>query len=323
MVITRTPLRVSFAGGGSDVPAYYRHHGGAVLSVAIDKYVYLAMHPYFNSNKILLKYSSHELVDEVGQIQHRIIRQVFADHGIRGVDFNSSADVPAGTGMGSSSAFTVGLINLCNAYLGRYVAAEEIARQACEVELEKLGEPIGKQDQYACALGGLNFLEFLDSEHVRVERIRLRPDVLHRLEARLLLFYLGTSRSASAILAEQGQNLQTSAQRLDTMHRMVGLARTLKAELQNNRLDAFGEILHAGWMYKREQAAQITNAGIDAWYETARRAGAEGGKLLGAGGGGFLLFYVPEDRQPALREALAGLYEMPFAFDFTGTSVIF
>ncbi len=323
MVISRTPLRISFAGGGSDMPIYYRQHGGAVLSVTIDKYIYLSMHPYFNSTKILLKYSGHELVEEVGQIEHRIIRQVFGDYGIRGVDFNSSADVPAGTGLGSSSAFTVGLIHLCNAYLGRHMPKEEIARQACDVELVKLGEPIGKQDQYASALGGLNFMEFLDTEHVSVERVRIQPEALRQLEARLLLFYLGTSRSASTILAEQAQNLGSSTQRLEMMHRMVELARTLKSELQNNRLDAFGEVLHTGWMYKKQMASHISTPGIDDLYAQGLRAGATGGKLLGAGGGGFLLFYVPDERQPEVRKALSGLYEMPFAFDFTGTSIIF
>jgi len=323
MIISRTPFRVSFAGGGSDLRAYYRHYGGAVLSVSIDKYVYLSMHPYFNGDKFLLKYSQHELVDEVSQIQHRIIRQVFDEFGIRGVDFNSSADVPAGTGLGSSSAFTAGLINLCHAYLGRHVSRETLAEQTCELEIEKLGEPIGKQDQYACAIGGLNFIEFLDNERVRMERVHMLPDQLRLLEQNLLLFYVGNTRSASAILTEQQQNMSEDSQKIQSLHRMVELARTLKSELQNNHPDALGEILHAGWMYKRELASQISNPAIDGFYEAARRAGATGGKLLGAGGGGFLLFYVPADRQPTVRQALNGLYEMPFSFDFTGTSIIF
>lgn len=323
MIISRTPFRISFAGGGSDLKEYYSKFGGAVLSVSIDKYVYLSMHPYFNENNFFLKYSQLEYVNNVESIQHKIIKQVFKDYGINGVDFNSSADIPSGTGLGSSSAFTAGLINLCSSYVGKYISKFEIAEQACEIEINKLQEPIGKQDQFACSIGGLNFIEFTENESVNVEPIRLSNDNYKTLENSLMMFYLGVTRSASSILSEQKINTQTDSNKIDNLHKMVGLARNLRVELISNNIDTFGEILHTGWMYKKELASSISNPDIDYYYKTALKAGALGGKLLGAGGGGFLLFYVPIDRQENVRKSLKTLKELDFKFEKSGTQIIF
>jgi D-glycero-alpha-D-manno-heptose-7-phosphate kinase len=323
MIISRTPFRISFAGGGSDLKEYYQQYGGSVLSVTIDKYVYLSMHPYFNEDKYLLKYSSIESVENVADIKHRIIKQVFTDYGIKGVDFNSSADIPSGTGLGSSSAFTSGLINLCNAYLGKYISKEMIAQEACITEIHKLSEPIGKQDQYACAVGGLNFIEFNENETVSVEKIKMLPESYHLLEQNLMMFYLGVTRKASDILTEQKQNTISDSKKVKNLHKMVHLSKELKKELASNNIDAMGDILHSGWMYKKELASNISNGGIDYYYDLALRAGAVGGKLLGAGGGGFLLFYVPAEKQHNVRIALTELNELKFEFDNTGTKIIF
>jgi D-glycero-alpha-D-manno-heptose-7-phosphate kinase len=323
MIVSRTPFRISFAGGGSDLKEYYQNYGGAVLSVTIDKYVYLSMHPYFNENKIFLKYSSNELVDTVGEIKHRIIKQVFTNLRISGVDMNSSADIPSGTGLGSSSAFTSGLLNLSYAYIGKFVSRDLIAKMACEVEIDQLGEPIGKQDQYACAIGGLNFIEFRENEQVVVNKVKLEVENQLLLEKNLLMFYLGSTRSASSILTEQRKNIVSSSDKHNNLHKMVKLAFDLQKELSTGQVDSLGEILHTGWMYKKELASQISNPQIDYYYEKAINAGAMGGKLLGAGGGGFLLFYVPEDKQPRVRKELSELSELPFRFDYSGSTIVF
>lgn len=323
MIISRTPFRISFAGGGSDLKEYYQNYGGAVLSVTIDKYVYLSMHPYFNENKIFLKYSSNELVDKAEDIKHRIIKQIFTSLKISGVDLNSSADIPAGTGLGSSSAFTSGLLNLSHAYIQKFVSRETIAQMACEVEIEQLGEPIGKQDQYACAIGGLNFIEFRENEQVVVNKIKLAVDKQLMLEKNLLMFYLGSTRSASSILTEQRQNIVSNSEKHVNLHKMVRLAHDLQSELQTGNIDSIGEILHTGWIYKKELASQISNPQIDHFYEKAIAAGAMGGKLLGAGGGGFLLFYVPEEKQQSVRNSLSELTELLFRFDFSGSTIVF
>jgi len=323
MIITRTPFRVSFAGGGSDLRSYYSKYGGSVVSTAINKYIYLSMHPYFYENKFFLKYSKNELVDNVNRVDHKIIRQVFQDYEIAGVDFNSSADVPASTGLGSSSAFTVGLTNLCNAFTNKYMSKEDMAAYACTVEIDKLGEPIGKQDQYACAVGGINYIRFNSDESVEVEKILLKKEKAEELENNLLLFYLGSTRSASAILREQKQNLSENKNGLNNLHKMVELSNVLRRELQNNNVDSMGEVLHAGWIYKRELASCITNETIDHYYNTAIENGAIGGKLLGAGGGGFLLLYVRRQEQERLRRALRDLNEFQFKFDTIGSTVIY
>ena len=323
VIISRTPFRISFAGGGSDLKEYYMLYGGAVLSVTINKYVYLSMHPYFYEKKFFLKYSKSEMVDTVNKIEHRIIKQLFHEYEIAGVDFNSSADIPAGTGVGSSSAFTVGLINLCNAYLSKYMSKEKIAEYACNIEINKLNEPIGKQDQYACAVGGINFFQFNENDTVNIERVVINKDKFKELQDNLLLFYLGNTRSAGTILSEQKNNLINGNSKIDNLHKMVKLAHQLKYELNNGNINAMGEILHEGWMYKKELASSISNSQIDYYYDIAYKNGAVGGKLIGAGGGGFLLFYVKQENHQQLRNALHELYELQFEFDNTGTVIIY
>jgi D-glycero-alpha-D-manno-heptose-7-phosphate kinase len=322
MIITRTPLRISFVGGGSDMAEFYREHGGAVLSVALAKYVFLSMHPYFHEQKIFLKYSQSELIDSVEQIQHRIIHEVFSAYSIKGVDFNSSADVPAGTGLGSSSSFTVGLINLCNAYTGRRMTTIELAESACRVEIERLLEPIGKQDQYAAALGGMNLIAFQPDDSVRVERVIMTPRNYQQLQRNLVLFYLGQTRAASEVLHEQRSNIRSDRSKVANLCKMVQLARELFTALSRGEIDALGATLHTGWMYKKELAKGISNERIDHYYDVALRNGAQGGKLLGAGGSGFLLFYVPESEQERLRRALSDLQAFPVLFDDYGSTLI-
>lgn len=323
MIITRTPFRISFAGGGSDLASYYENYGGAVISTAINKYVYLSMHPYFFKNGFFLKYKNVEDVHDVEDIKHSIIREVFKLYNISGVDFNSSADIPSGTGLASSSAFTCGLIALCNAYNETYLSKEDIAAEACHVEIDLLKAPIGKQDQYACACGGLNFIEFEPSGKVNVEKIFLTTDGYNRLEKNLMLFYTGITRSANDILSEQNKITVSNSRKVNNLHKMVQLAKDLKQELLCNHMDAMGEILHQGWMYKKELTSQISNNYIDDMYDIALKNGASGGKLLGAGGGGFLLFYVKEENHQRLRYALRNLKEVPFKFDNKGVNVIY
>ena len=322
MIITRTPFRISFAGGGSDLANYYEKYGGSVLSVSINKYIYLSMHPYFEEDAYLLKYSKTEHAQTVDEIQHPIIRTIFKKYDIKGVDFNSSADIPSGTGLASSSAFTVGLINLCNAYTDKYMNKQDIADLACKVEIEDLKEPIGKQDQYACACGGLNFIEFEPSGRVNVEKVFLTTEGYKRLENNLMMFYTGQTRAAGDILKEQKKNTTDDEAKINNLHKMVQLAKDLRQELLHNNIDAMGEILHQGWMYKKELAGSISNEFINQYYDLAMKNGASGGKLLGAGGGGFLLFYVKEENHQRLRYALRDLKELPFKFDNKGSTII-
>lgn len=323
MIISRTPFRISFAGGGSDLEDYYLKHTGAVLSTTIDKYVYLSMHEYFNGKQLLLKYSRNELVDSCDKIQHPIIKEVFSDYKLNGVDFNSSADIPAGTGLASSSAFTAGLINLCNAYTGKFMSKEAIAKYACDVEINRLKEPIGKQDQYACAVGGINFIEFFKDGSVSIEKIVLSKEKNMELNDSLLLFFLGTTRPAGNILKEQKKNINDDSSKIEILSKMVELAHDLRKDLKNNNIDNFGKILHKGWILKKKMASCISNADIDKYYEIALNNGAEGGKLLGAGGGGFLLFFVKKENQEKLRSALFDLKEITFNFDNSGTTIIY
>jgi len=312
MIITRTPFRISFAGGGSDLKNYYEKYGGSVVSVTINKYMYLSLHPYFVQDKYLLKYSKTEHPNSVDEINHPIIREVFKRYGIKGVDFNSSADIPSGTGLASSSAFTVGLINLCNVYTDKYMNKQDIAELACNIEIDDLKEPIGKQDQYACACGGLNFIEFYKDGVVDVEKLYLQSKTYHTLEKNLLMFYTGKTRNAGDILIEQQKNTTDDKAKIESLHKMVQLSQDLKIELLKGNTNAMGEILHTGWMYKKELADGISDDGIDYYYNLARENGASGGKLLGAGGGGFLLFYVEEKNRSRVRQALKDLKEIDF-----------
>lgn len=321
MIISKAPFRVSFAGGGSDMAPFYEKYGGCVLSTSIDKYMYISIHPYFDEAKTLLKYSENELVGAPSEIRHTIFRQVLTDMGIHGVEISSTADVPGGTGLGSSSTFTVGLLHTLFCYQGKYVSKGKLAELACQVEIEKLGNPIGKQDQYAAAYGGLNFIRFNRDDSVTVEPVMMPVETYRQLERSLMMFYTGQTRSANLILAEQKQSIQETAKRRN-LQEMCTLAEQMREALLRGELSAFGEILHKGWQLKKELAGGISNPAIDELYSTALEHGAAGGKLLGAGGGGFLLFYCPEERQEELKNALP-LKPFHFRFEQDGASVVF
>jgi len=319
MLISRTPFRISFIGGGSDFKEFYEQGYGAVISTTIDKYVYLSMHPLFNSKGYHLKYFKNEIIDRWDEIKHPIIREVFRRYNISGVDFNATAEIPSGTGLGSSSSFTTSLITLCTTYCGIVELKKFIAKQASEVEIDVLKSPIGKQDQYAATFGGLNFIKFNADESVDVKKIELSVEKLKQLESSLVLFYLGGTRSSESVLTEQKRNILANR---NTLKKIVNLAEDLKNELNNNSIDSFGEILNAGWQYKKELSSNVTNGAIDNWYNEALIHGAKGGKLLGAGNGGFLLLYAPDGGVDTLRASLR-LYELKFKFEDTGTKIIY
>lgn len=321
MIITKTPFRVSFAGGGSDMAPFYEKYGGCVLSTSINKYMYLSIHPYFDEEKTLLKYSENELVNGPSEIRHTIFRQVLTDMQVHGVEISSTADVPGGTGLGSSSTFTVGLLHTLFCYQGKYVSKGKLAELACQVEIEKLGNPIGKQDQYAAAYGGLNFIRFNRDGSVTVEPVMMPVEAYRQLERSLMMFYTGQTRSANPILAEQKENIR-EAEKAANLREMCALAEQMRESLLKGDLSAFGNILDEGWQLKKELAGGISNPEIDGLYRLALEHGASGGKLLGAGGGGFLLFYCPEDRQAELRRALP-LKPFDFRFERDGASVVY
>ena len=321
MIITRAPFRVSFCGGGSDLPSFYEKYGGCVLSTTIRKYMYLTIHNYFDKDRIVLKYSKTENVNDFDKIEHRIFKQCLKEFNLKGVELSSMADIPAGTGLGSSSTFTVALLQLLYTYTGHYVSRYKLAKEACNIEIEKLGEPIGKQDQFAAAFGGLKFYEFMPNGFVNVEPIIMSYESYEKLEKNLKMFYLGGVHSASSILKEQSKNIKAE-DKASTQRKMCEIARMLKEELQNNNVDAMGELLHENWMLKKSLASGISNEAIDDIYERALKAGATGGKLLGAGGAGFMLFYVPEDKQGNVREVLKDLREMDFEIDNSGASIV-
>lgn len=321
MIITKTPFRVSFCGGGSDLPNFYMNYGGCVLSTSINKYCYISIHPYFNENQTLLKYSENELVENISNIKHKIFRQVLMDLNIQGVEIVSSSDIPSGTGLGSSSTFTVGLLNTMYCYKGKYVSKNKLAKLACEIEIEKLGAPIGKQDQYGAALGGLNFIKFNQDGTVSSEPVLMRGETYQQLQKNLLMFYTGQTRSANSILAEQSKNVKEE-DKVKNLLQMCDLARKMKNSLEENDISSFGKILDEGWKLKKELASGIANLQIDELYDIGIKNGATGGKLLGAGGAGFMLFYCKEEYQNNLRKAI-NLKELDFKFESDGTSIIY
>ncbi len=321
MLITKTPFRISFCGGGSDLPAFYRQEGGCVLSTSINKYMYISIHPYFEDDRISLKYSENENVTDIDAIRHSIFHKVLNQLPTYGVEIVSTADVPSGTGLGSSSSFTVGLLHSLYSYHGKFVSKARLAEEACAVEIEKLHSPIGKQDQYAAAFGGLNFIEFHMDDTVSVNPVILDSSTSQCLQDNLVLFYTGLTHDANKILAEQNANMEHRDKR-QNLRKMCLIARQMKEVLQTGDLSSFGRLLDESWKLKRCLATNITVSEIDNLYDVALRNGAEGGKLLGAGGGGFLLFYCVKDKQPGLASAL-GLKEMPFRFERDGTSVIY
>ena len=324
MIISKTPLRISFVGGGSDIEAYYSKLEGAVVSTAIDKYVYITVNKKFD-NCIRVSYSKTEEVPRVSAIEHKLVREILRFHKIKGgIEITSIADIPSkGTGMGSSSSFSVGLLHCLYAYKNKYVSAERLGREASHIEIKKCEEPIGKQDHYIAAFGGFNFIQFNADGSVNVEPLIFKRETKEILKNNLLLFYTGITRSASEILKKQTDGIITSSRKRKTLEAMVGLVYELKDELQNNRLDAFGEILHRNWLLKKELSSDISNFQIDTWYNKALKNGAAGGKLLGAGGGGFFLFYAPKEKHHRIVAALKDLKQVPFNFDKEGSKIIF
>ena len=320
MIITRTPLRISFTGGGTDIGDFYRLDGGAVVSMAINKYIYITVNKKFD-HAIRVSYSNTEIVQEVSELHHELVREAMRLAEIDGgIEITSIADIPSGTGLGSSSSFTVGVLNALNAYAGRRLSARQMAELACQIEINILGHPIGKQDQYAAAYGGMNYFQFNADESVRGERITLSEDNWHTMRRKLMLFYTGITRSADSVLKEQKKN---TGNRLNELNEMKQQAVNMYRELSENGFTGnFGDALHRGWIRKQTLAGAITNTEITQLYETALAAGARGGKLLGAGGGGFFLFYCDEQYQHAVSKAL-GLRQVDFAPDFYGSQVVY
>lgn len=322
MIISRTPFRISFAGGGSDLPSFYRREPGAVLSTSIDKYMYITIHPYFNKNESVFKYSKTEIVSSNDDIKHPLIRQVMQDYNLSGVDMSSIADVPAGTGLGSSSSFSVGLINAVRTYLGKATSGYKLGQLACELEIDKVGSPIGKQDQFAAACGGLNFITFYGDETVNVEKIIMDPVKKRELDENLMMVFVGGEHSANAILKNQ-QAAISDDKKFQTQKDMVKLAYDLRHSLESNEIDDFGRILHEGWLMKKSLTSGISTGIVDEMYDRGIKAGALGGKLLGAGGAGFILFYCPKERQEAFRQQIGDINEMKFHFDDFGSKIIY
>ena len=325
MIISRTPLRISFVGGGSDLPAFFcQQEAGAVVSTAINKYNYITVNPKFD-DKIRASYSRTEIVNHVDELKHELIREALKIVRIdRGIEITSISDIPSrGTGLGSSSAYTVGLLNALYAYRNYFAGAERLAREACIIEIERCGKPIGKQDQYIAAYGGLRFIRFNSDGNVFVDPIVCAPETRERLQEGLLMLYTGLVRRADDILREQSHSTQADEEKRASLRRMVGLAEQIQGALLRNDLGGFGEVLHAGWMEKRKLASGITQPRIDEWYERARAHGAIGGKILGAGGGGFLLLYAPPERHPEICEALPELRPIDFRFSLQGSKLIY
>jgi D-glycero-alpha-D-manno-heptose-7-phosphate kinase len=324
MIISKTPCRISFAGGGSDIAAFYQEYGGAVLSVTIDKYIYVSINSKFD-HRIRVSYSRTEEVDTIEEVQHPLVRESLKlVNPARGVEITSIADIPSrGTGLGSSSSFTIGLLNCLFAFAGRHVGPEQLAQLSVEIEIDKCGQPIGKQDQYAAAYGDLKMYEFHPDGSVGVSPIVCSSTTFQKLQSNLALYYTGVTRSASDILEKQTRVLGEDPAAIAIMKKIVAQAHTLRHELESNNPDALGELMHEGWMLKRELSDGITNTQIDDWYAKARSAGALGGKILGAGGGGFLLLYAPAERHPDITAALPQLRRVPFKFEREGSKIIF
>ncbi len=313
MIITKTPFRISFVGGGSDLESFFSFRKGAVLSTTIDKYMYISTHQFFERDKIRCKYSHTETVSDVNHLKHPILKTVLKDFDLNGIEVSSIADIPGGTGMGSSSSFTVGLLHNLSTYTNKTVTKEKLGAGACRIEIDLLKEPIGKQDQYAAAFGGLNVIEFNSDGSVHVDPVLISSETRQTLNCNLKLYYIGNQRSASKILAEQNKNT-AQADKFQALEHMVDLVYKLKEVLTLGDLNAFGDILHENWLLKQSLAKGITTLRINTLYDTAMNAGARGGKLLGAGGGGFMLFYADQDKHASLDAAMADLDAFPFEF---------
>ena len=313
MIITKTPFRISFVGGGSDLPAFFHKQKGAVLSTSINKYMYISTHQFFEADKIRCKYSQTETVGHVNELKHPILKTVLSDFNLNGIEVSSIADIPGGTGMGSSSSFTVGLLHNLNTYIEKEVSKEELGSGACRIEIELLSEPIGKQDQYAAAYGGLNVIEFNPDGTVIVNPVNIIDEIRDQLDQNLKLYYLGNQRSASAILSEQKKNTLVE-DKFKALEHMVSLVYKLRDSLEAGKLDDFGALMHENWLLKQQLASGITSPQITETYDAGLKAGALGGKLLGAGGGGFMLFYTPAEVHKTLDITMKNIGATPFEF---------
>jgi D-glycero-alpha-D-manno-heptose-7-phosphate kinase len=324
VIISRTPLRISFTGGGSDLPAFYETEPGAVVSTAINRYIYINVNDKFDQ-RIRASYSITEMVDHVDELQHELIREALKIVKIeKGIEITSISDIPSrGTGMGSSSSYTVGLLNALHAYTGKYAGADRLARETCTIEIERCGKPIGKQDQYIAAYGGLQFIQFNPDGTVFVDPIICKPETRNELHSRLLLLYTGVTRSADDVLSGQKAKTLSDPSTRAALRSMVCLARNMREALCADDLECFGEMLHEAWMKKRDLANNISNPAIDDWYARARSAGAVGGKLLGAGGGGFLLLYAEPEKHVHIMQSLPELRHTPFRFEPQGSKIIY
>ncbi len=324
MIISRTPLRISFVGGGSDLASFYKQSYGAVVSTAIDKYIYITVNQKFD-NKIRVSYSKTEMVDKVGELKHELVREALKVLKIKGgVEITSISDIPSsGTGLGSSSAYTVGVLNALRAYLHKVSSPDYLAEKACEIEIERCGQPIGKQDQYAISFGGFNYIRFNPDGSVVVEPITCSPKTKRNLEANLLMLYTGLTRSSSSILSEQKINTVRDPQNQLVLQQMVQLAEKMRVSLVEGKLKEFGRLLDMNWRLKKTLARGISTSKIDRWYKIAQSKGALGGKILGAGGGGFLLLYAPKKYHADIIKALPKLRPLEFSFEPSGSSIIF
>ena len=324
MIIARSPLRITMGGGGTDLPSYYRDHEGFLIAAAINKYVYVTvMRPF--TEAIYLKYSELEHVVKVEEVKHRIIREALLMQNLRTpqIEITTLADIPAGTGLGSSGSFTTALLKALYAHRRRLIHPQELAELACHIEIDRLGEPIGKQDQYIAAYGGLTCFTFHKDDSVSAVPLKISMDTLFDLEDNILLFFTGYSRSASSILKDQNTRTQSSdSEMLKNLHFVKELGYRSKDALEAGDVVKFGELMHEHWEHKKQRSGGMSNLKIDEWYELGMKNGAVGGKLVGAGGGGFLLFYAVDRNK--LRHAMskAGLAEVRFGYDFEGTKVV-
>jgi len=324
MIITRSPLRISLGGGGTDLPSYYREFGGFLISAAIDKYVYITLHETFQE-AIIVKYSKMETVQVASEISHPIVREALKLVGVHHphLEITSLSDIPAGTGLGSSGSFTTALLRALHMLQNDQISRRELAEEACHIELDILGEPIGKQDQYIAAFGGITCFCFQQDGTVDVQPLRLQPETLHNLEDNLVLFFTGFTRAASVILQDQdSRSRQKDREMLENLHFVKQIGCESKSALEAGDLGLFAKLMDEHWQHKKNRSKDMSNASIDEHYAFARRNGALGGKLIGAGGGGFMMFYTEEKTR--LRRALceAGLREVRWRFDFQGTTVV-
>ncbi len=324
MIIVRSPLRITLGGGGTDLPSYYREHGGFLVAATIDKYVYITLYDPFVTDYVI-RYSEQERVGKVDDIKHNIVRETCRYVGLHtgGIEIVSAADIPAGTGLGSSGSFTTALLKALYTHQRQQIETEELARRACHIELDILKEPIGKQDQYIAAYGGLMSFKFLQQDGVSATPVKMTQEQRDNLEDSLMLFFTGMSRSASSILKDQNDRTKkTDPEMINNLHYVKDLGYRSLTALESGELDNFGELMHEHWLYKRNRSSTISNPKIDEWYDLGRQNGATGGKLIGAGGGGFLMFYTKDKRRQRPAMLGAGLKEVRFRFDFEGTKVV-